>query len=75
MAVWLMNGLSLKQGADVTTVSTDWSISKVGDYDGDGSGDLLWHQTSGTVALWMMNGVLVKSGVNVTTIPADWAAN
>ena len=64
--------LLVKQAATVTTVATDWSISKVGDYDGDGKGDLLWHQTGGTVAIWMMDGVLLKSGVNVTTIPADW---
>jgi hypothetical protein len=39
------------------------SDSFVADFDGDHSGDLLWHNRStGETALWLMNGATYKSG-------------
>jgi hypothetical protein len=40
---------------------TDWHIAGTGDFNGDGSGDVLWRQDGGQVALWSMNGASVQS--------------
>jgi FG-GAP repeat len=34
----------------------DWSIVATGDFNGDGKGDIVWRNTSGTTAIWLMNG-------------------
>jgi hypothetical protein len=35
-----------------------WAIKGIGDVDGDGKADLVWHNTAtGDVAVWLGNGV------------------
>lgn len=42
------------------------------DFNGDGTADILWRQTSGTVAVWLMNGTAsIGSGVP-GTVASDW---
>ena len=33
-------------------ISSDWSISATGDFDGDGKGDLLWRNADGALSTW-----------------------
>ena len=35
---------------------SNWTIVGTGDFNGDGKSDILWRDTSGTVAIWLMNG-------------------
>lgn len=73
VAVWLMNGLSLMDGRLVTQpVLTDpaWRVRAVGDLDGDGSADLIWHHAAdGRVAAWLMRGLVCMEATLLT--PAD----
>ncbi len=72
VALWTMNGASVSSSNPLTYQSqalapdASWSIGGVGDFDSDGSADLLWRQTSGALAIWDINGATVSSSNTVT---------
>ena len=75
--VWLMNGTTIaSQGAPGTvTPSSGWVIAGVGDFDGNGTSDILWRNTiSGEVYLWLMNGATIASqgDVGVVSPSSGW---
>ncbi len=59
LAAWVMNGTSL-DSAGFTVPSnvgdTNYRIVGSGDFNGDGSEDILFQHTDGTLAVWYMNG-------------------
>lgn len=57
--VWYMNGKEVIGGDDIMpVVDPAWQISGVGDYNGDGSPDLVWRYfgPGGFNCIWYMNG-------------------
>jgi Ca2+-binding RTX toxin-like protein len=65
--------LSDSQPAGTTIVVQDMnSTTKVGNYDGDSHGDLLWRNTDGTVGIWLMDGPNIVAPRNVAVISDDW---
>ncbi len=40
----------------------NWTLQKMGDFDGDGQQDLCWRTETGQVAIWLMDGKNVKPG-------------
>ena len=75
VAGWLMNGLTLQQGAIIEWgVSLEWQIVGVGDLKGDGKADLVWHNTqTGDVAGWLMNGLTLQQGAIIApAIDLHW---
>jgi hypothetical protein len=70
LAVWLMDGLTLREGTLLTPSQVsdlDWRIRAVGDLNGDGHPDLIWqHQSDGRVAVWFMNGLQSVGGELLT---------
>ena len=39
-----------------------WRIAQVGDANGDGNADVIWHNRStGQVAVWLMDGLTLSS--------------
>ena len=73
VAVWLMNGATLSQGAGFGTVPTSWSVVGQRDFNGDGKHDLLWRDTSGNVAIWFMNGASLASSAGLGSVPTAWS--
>jgi FG-GAP-like repeat len=59
-------------GANVTTITADWSIAGIDDFNGDGKSDLLFRNTNGSVAEWQMNGSTVTATATVGSAPTDW---
>jgi hypothetical protein len=53
-------------------VPTTYSIASVGDFNGDGMGDLLWRDMNGNTSVWFMNGTIVASSAAVGNIPTNW---
>jgi hypothetical protein len=59
-----------------TMSAATWTVIGCGDYDGDGTSDVLWHnQTSGEVGAWIVdNGTPTNWKALGTMLPADWKA-
>ena len=68
-----MNGAAVGSTASVANIPTTWSIVGVGDFNGDGIGDIIWRDTSGNVAMWLMNGAALSSGVVIGNVPLTWS--
>ena len=51
----------------IATIYTGWAIGGIGDFDGDGKADILWHdigrksQLLTNEVIWFMNGSTVSS--------------
>jgi ELWxxDGT repeat protein len=81
---WQMNGASVTSSADLAAgglaarPDASWSIAGIGDFNGNGTSDLLWRNLSGALVLWGMSGANIASSatVNVAGVPltpdASW---
>ena len=82
LADWSMNGTTIMSSGILniggTAVKPDatWSVVGTGDFDGDSRADILWRNSSGTLAEWSMNGSsIVSSGiVNFAGAPVNLGA-
>jgi hypothetical protein len=72
VGMWVMNGTKVSSTTDLGVVPSTWSIAAVGDFDNNGSTDLLWRDTSGNVGMWLMNGTAVLSTSVVGNVPSNW---
>jgi chitodextrinase len=64
--IWLMSGATVATNAAAfsTVADATWSIAGVGDFDGNGKADVLWHNSaSGANVIWLMNGSAIVSDV------------
>ena len=70
LATWLMNGLQYLDGVLLSPARVDdphWKIAAAGDFNGDGSPDLIWHHHgTGMIAAWLMRGYQLVQGVLLT---------
>jgi serralysin len=72
-ADWTMNGSQIASAQTVTsqgatlTLGAAWSVSGLGDFNGDGDADVLLHNTNGTFADWTMNGSQIESSQLLTS--------
>jgi len=72
-------GIMLLDGATVTNYKTvidngtpNWTYAASGDFNGDGTADLVWHNTStGETAMWLMNGANIAGSATLLFSP-DW---
>ena len=75
---WLANanGSFKTNGANfMSQVGTDWSVSDIGDYNGDGRDDILWRHSSGLVTNWLgqLNGSFGDNIPNAaTSVASSW---
>ncbi|MBW4697028.1 MAG: VCBS repeat-containing protein [Aphanocapsa lilacina HA4352-LM1] len=73
VSVWLMRGATYLTSAALSeTVTGDWHLRGAGDFNGDGSPDIIWRNyTTGANVLWLLNGVLVTEVINLPSVSAS----
>ena len=75
-AIWLLDGTDFQKQQFIDSVTdTNWAIDQSGDFNGDGTGDLVWRNTvTGENAIWLMNGVDFLSAEFLPTMAdLDWS--
>jgi hypothetical protein len=75
--VWLMDGLTIKGGGDMSmdAASTKWKAEGLGDFNGDGHAEILWRTETGHLVLWFPFGQLVVQAQQVDgagALPKTW---
>ena len=72
LAAWFMDGTTLRAGVPFGPAAlpdTRWRVAATGDFDGDGSGDVIFqHETDGTIAAWLMSGTSLLAGVDIAQV-------
>ncbi len=69
LAAWLMQGTSLMDGRPLSNwlgpvVLSDprWRLAATSDFDGDGSRDILFQHSNGSLGMWFMSGTTLLMG-------------
>ncbi len=82
---WLMNGSALTSAAPLppspyatgsTALNGDagWSVAGIGDLDGNGTADIVWHNDiTGELYVWLMSGTTITSQASITTVDPTWS--
>jgi Alpha/beta hydrolase domain/FG-GAP-like repeat len=71
--MWVLNGTQAVKTADLGVVPLTWNIAGIGDFDGNGSTDLVWQDNAGNVGIWLMSGTTVLSTAIVGNAPSIWS--
>jgi hypothetical protein len=51
---------------------TEWHVVGTGDFDGDGTDDILWRHDDGTLANWLMDGGQYTGAGFGYAMPTSW---
>ncbi len=74
--IWQMDGLQITGIVGVGySVDPSWQLAAVGDFNGDGNPDYLWHNANGTNGIWLMDrtGTSIESLVALPVLGgSDW---
>jgi len=73
---WLANGTAGGAGfvkLDLGHVDTSWVIQGTGDFNGDGTSDILWRNTSGDAAIWYSVSTGGYSPVDLGVVDPSWS--
>lgn len=72
VGTWLMKGTRIVQSANLGAMPLNWSVAGTGDFDGNGSTDILWRDQAGNVGIWLMDGTRIASSKVIGNVPRDW---
>ena len=77
LAVWTMGGTSgnqIETGNQIgSSPDSSWKVADTGDYNGDGTADILWRNNNGTLAVWTMSGTdgtHILTGNQIGSVPS-----
>jgi hypothetical protein len=72
VGMWVMNGSHIAQSVDFGPMPLTWTVAGIGDFDGNGSFDLLFRDTAGDVAIWLLSGTSVILTATLGNLPTSW---
>ena len=74
IALWGVQNGQVTSSNSLGTVTSNFVVQGVGDFNGDGYPDILWRDTNtGALSIWFTNGTAVTSGALVSTLPSEWS--
>ncbi|MEO6992278.1 MAG: immunoglobulin domain-containing protein [Lacunisphaera sp.] len=70
-------GTVISSGAVLTVVAApDASSQVLGDFDGNGTADLVWTNTqTGERSMWFLNGNTTSGGASLGVVPVEWVVS
>ena len=63
---------NISTGPQTTGVDSSWSVSSTGDFNGDGTDDIVWQNTSGDYLVWQMQNGARQNGYGIGTVDNVW---
>jgi hypothetical protein len=80
---WTLQGAQITSSQQVTLQGNrampdaSWQIAQIGDFNADGTSDILWRNGAGALVEWTMNGAQIAAEQQVTIqgAPATPAAS
>jgi phospholipase/lecithinase/hemolysin len=73
VGLWVMAGTQVSQSVGFGPVPLTWSIAGIGDFDNNGSSDILWRDNSGNVGMWLMSGASIQSSGGLGNVASNWS--
>ena len=52
--------------------AANWHVAGVGDYNGDGTGDIIWRDDAGNIGEWVMSNGVRIANINLGSNPTTW---
>jgi hypothetical protein len=79
-SIWLMTAsgtqVEVLSTTDFGVIPPSWNVALIGDFNGDGFGDILWRNANGDTSIWLMTGtstqVQVLSVNDLGGVPPSW---
>ena len=77
-AAWTLDGYGVKSGSGsilASSVSSAWTLTTLGDLDGDDIPELFWKSSSGTVNAWFLNSncqYVRSTNINSSALSRYW---
>jgi FG-GAP-like repeat len=73
IALWGVQNGQVTTSNGLATVTSNFLVQGLGDFNGDGFPDILWRDTNtGVISIWFTNGQTVASAGVVSTLPSNW---
>ena len=74
IALWGVQNGQVVSSNGLGTVTSNFVVQGLGDFNGDGFPDILWRDTNtGVISIWFTNGQTVTSAGVVSTLPSTWS--
>ena len=68
-----MDGIRIALEIDLPSIDPSWAFYAVGDFDGNGTMDMVWAKSDRTLVLWLMDKTVLNQPMiidNAGTAPA-----
>ena len=77
VSIWLATGdgnFSVDSASGINQAAFGWHVGAIGDYNGDGRDDVLWHYQTGLLSVWLETptGAFTVDSVGARVSPNDW---
>ncbi|MSU64296.1 MAG: hypothetical protein EXS31_18225 [Pedosphaera sp.] len=72
VALWAMEGTSIRKATVPFTAPTGWQVVALADFNGDKKDDIVLRHNDGSVAFWLLDGETIAQSVVPFQLPAGW---
>lgn len=69
VGIWGVSGGTMSSWTNLGTAASGWEFAGVGDFNGDGTDDIAWRNSSGGLTgYWQINSLAISSWQNIAVI-------